>query len=145
MGKNEGYKAFWLRVLLITSTVMLDFRRNNFEQSLSIVSFSFKHTNRYGMDSSGIQTSVGARYFPFSTQSTPGLGPTQPPVQCVQGLFPSGKADGALRWQTTPDLAPRSRRGRNISLLPLCPCKVRNSETFTFIYLKIIILQFSCV
>ena len=37
----------------------------------------------------------------------PALGPIQPPIQRVPGLFLGGKATGAWRWPPTPHLAPR--------------------------------------
>jgi hypothetical protein len=38
---------------------------------------------------------VGARHFLYSRMSVRDAGRTQPPIQCVPGFFPGGKAAGA--------------------------------------------------
>jgi hypothetical protein len=52
----------------------------------------------YGLDDRGVgvRVSVGGTNFHFSTASRPALGPTQPPIQWVPGIFSWGNAAGAL-------------------------------------------------
>ena len=49
---------------------------------------------RYGLDGPGIESRLG-RDFPHPCR--PALGPTQPPIKWVLGVFPAGKAAGAWR------------------------------------------------
>jgi hypothetical protein len=53
----------------------------------------------YGLDSPRIESRWG-RDFPHPLGPT--LGPTQPPIQWVAGLFPAGKATEACRWPPIP-------------------------------------------
>ena len=50
---------------------------------------------RYGLDGLGIESPWGGEI--FRARPDRPLGPTQPPVQWVPGLFPGGKAVGAWR------------------------------------------------
>jgi len=59
---------------------------------------------RDGLDYPGIESRWGRGY---PHPSRPALGPTQPTIQGVRGLFPGEKAAGAL---THPHLAPRLKK-----------------------------------
>jgi hypothetical protein len=59
---------------------------------------------RYGLDGPRIE-SRWERYFPYPSRTA--LGPTQPPVQYVPGLFPGGKNGRTVVLSTHLHLAPR--------------------------------------
>jgi hypothetical protein len=44
----------------------------------------------YGLDHRGFESRQGVGILLFTTASRPALGPDQPPIQWVQGLFPWG-------------------------------------------------------
>jgi hypothetical protein len=65
----------------------------------------------YGLDNRaiGVRSPEGHRIFPLTSVSTPALGPTQPPVQWVPGVFSPGVRLGRDVMLTThPHLVPRS-------------------------------------
>jgi hypothetical protein len=54
---------------------------------------------RYGLNGPEIESRWGRD---FSQPSIPALGPTQPPIQWVPGVFPGGKAAGVWSLPPTP-------------------------------------------
>ena len=74
---------------------------------------------RYGLDGQGIETRWGRDFSHLSRQT---LGPTQPPIKWVTGVFPVGKA--AVAWRgvalaTNPIQRRAYRRSRAVSPLRL--------------------------
>ena len=55
---------------------------------------SVGRATRYGLGGLGIESQWGRN---IPNPSRPALGPTQPPIKCIPGLFPGGKAAGAWR------------------------------------------------
>ena len=71
---------------------------------------------RYGLYGLGIESRRGRDLPP---QSRPVLGPTQPPIQWIPGLFPGGKAAGTWRWPLTPSSAEVKERVKLYRFPPL--------------------------
>ena len=69
----------------------------------------------YGLDGQGIESRWGRD---FSHLFKLALGPTQPPVRSVPGLY-RGKERPGHEADTSPLLVPWSRKSRSIPLLPL--------------------------
>ena len=60
---------------------------------------------RFGLEGLGIESRLG-QDFPHLSRSA--LGPTQPPVQCVPGLFRGVKRPGCVADHPPPSSVPRS-------------------------------------
>jgi hypothetical protein len=70
---------------------------------------------------SGFDPRQGKRIFPLSSVSRPALGPTQPPVQWVPGVFSPGVKRGrGVTLTTHPHLATRSGMSRSYTSSPPC-------------------------
>jgi len=83
---------------------------------------------RYGVDGTGIESRQGPD---FSYPSIPALGPTQPPVQWVPGLFPRGQSGRVVVLTTHLSLAPRLKNGTVILVLPLWAFMACSRANFT--------------
>jgi len=57
--------------------------------------------SHYWLDDPVFETRWGQEIFLVSKTSRPALGPTQPPLQCVPGLFLRCKVAGARNWPLT--------------------------------------------
>ena len=90
--------ACWAHLTyLFSSGRWVGLKRNYLQPWVKLVGrdSSVDIATHYGLDGPRIESRWGAR---FAHPSRPALGPTQPPVQWVSGLFPGGKAGRAWLW-----------------------------------------------
>jgi hypothetical protein len=89
----------------------------------------------YGLDDRevGVWVPVGSRI--FSTSSRPALGPTQPPIQWLLGLYPR-----VVKLTIHLLLVPRSKKYGSIHPLPpytfMAQCLISDNFTFNNLYSK---------
>jgi hypothetical protein len=91
---------------------------------------------RYGLDGPGIESRWEGRDFPHP--SRPALGPIQPTIQWVPGLFPGGKVAGAWRWPTTSSSAEVKERVQLYSSPPLGLHGLFEGELYLYLYLYLL-------
>ena len=96
---------------------------------------------RYRLEGLGIES----RCEIFRTCSNRPMGPTQPPIQWVPGLFPGGKAAGAWRWSPTFSAEVKERvelhifsaSGNSWPVLGWTLRKYIYTYTYTYVYIYV--------
>jgi hypothetical protein len=85
----------------------------------------------YRLDGPGFERRGRKQTFSSTHPFRPSLGPTQPPIKCVAGLFPGSKPTKAWRW-------PHTSTKSYISTPPLCFLWHFMGVTFIFTFTFII-------